>query len=43
MYIGNIPNRPSLTLNDISLAVVDEVRDLGAIVDSRLKFDAHIH
>jgi len=43
MYIGNTPNRPSSTLNDISLAVVDEVRGLGVIVDSRLKFDAHIH
>jgi len=43
MYIGNTPNRPSLTLNDISLAVVYEVRDFCVIVDSRLKFDAHIH
>jgi len=43
MYIGNTRNRPSLLLNDVTLAVVDEVRDLGVIVDSRLKFDAHIH
>jgi len=43
MYIGNTPNGPSLTLNDVSLAVVDEVRDLGVIVDSRLNVDAHIH
>ena len=43
MNIGNTRNRPSLLLNDVTLAVVDEVRDLGVIVDSRLKFDAHIH
>jgi len=45
MYIGNTPNRPSLMLNDISLAEVYEVWDLGlgVIVDSRLKFDANIH
>jgi len=43
MYIGNTPNRPSLTLNDISLCVVDDVRDPCVIVDSRLVFDAHIH
>ena len=30
-------------LNDVTLAIVDEVRDLGMIVDSRLKFEAHIH
>ena len=41
MYIGNTQNRPSLLLNDVTLAVVDEVR--GVIVDSRLKFDAYIH
>ena len=35
MYIGNTRNRPSLMLNDVTLAVVDEVRDLGVIIDSR--------
>ena len=30
-------------LNDVTPVVVDELRDLGVIVDSRLKFDAHIH
>ena len=30
-------------LNDVILAVVDEVRDFGVIFDSRLNFDAHIH
>ena len=43
MYIGNIPNKPNLILNDVSLAVVDKVKYLGVVVDSRLKFDAHIH
>ena len=43
MYIGNTRNRPSLLSNDVTLAVVDEVRDLGVIVDSRHKFDVHIH
>ena len=43
MYIGSTPNKPNLIFNDVSLAVVDEVRDLGVVVDSRLRFDAHIH
>ena len=43
MYIGNTRNRPSLMLNEVPLGVADEVRDLGMIINSRLKFDAHIH
>ena len=43
MYIGNTRYRPSLMLNDVTPAVVDEVRDLGVIIDSCLTFDAHIH
>jgi len=42
MDIGNTPNKPSLMLNDISLAVVDEVRDLGVIVDPRLTFTRQV-
>jgi hypothetical protein len=43
MYNGITQNRPSLMLNDVTLVVVDEVRDLGVIINSRLKFEAHIH
>ena len=39
MYIGNTPSKPNLILNDVSLAVVDEVKDLGVVVDCRLKFE----
>ena len=31
-----------MTLNDNILLVVDEVKDLGFIIDSRLSFDSHI-
>ena len=42
MYIGRTIHRPNLLLNDVSLAVVDEVRDLGVIIDSRHTFHTHI-
>jgi len=31
-----------LLVNDNILPVVDEVKDLGVIIDSHLSFDAHI-
>ena len=42
MYNGHTLYKPNLLLNDVSLAVVDEVRDLGVIIDSRLTFHTHI-
>ena len=34
--------KPSLLLNNVCLAVVDEVKDLGVVIDSRLTFHTHI-
>jgi len=42
MYVGNTSCNVSMTLNDNILPVVDEVKDLGVIVDSHLSFDVHI-
>ena len=42
MYIGNTNCKLSLLLNNVCLAVVDEVQDLGVSVDSRLTFHTHI-
>jgi len=42
MYVGNTSCNVSMTLNDNILPVVDEVKDLGVIIDSHLSFDAHI-
>ena len=42
MYIGHTLCKPDLLLNDISLPIVEEVRDLGVIIDSRLTFASHI-
>ena len=42
MYLGNTSCNASMTLNDNILFVVDEVKDLGVIVDSHLSFDVHI-
>jgi ribonucleases P/MRP protein subunit RPP40 len=42
MYIGNTLCKPSLLLNDVSLAVVEQVKDLGVLIDSRLSFTPHI-
>jgi len=42
MYIGNTNCKPSLLLNNVYLAVVDEVNDLGVVIDSRLAFHTHI-
>jgi len=42
MYIGKINCKPSLLLNNVYLAVVDEVNDLGEVIDSRLTFHTHI-
>jgi len=38
MCIGNTNCKPILLLNNVCLAVVDEVNDLGVIIDSRLTF-----
>jgi len=37
-YIGNTDCKPSLLLNNVCQAVVDEVNDLGVVIDSRLTF-----
>jgi len=42
MYIGNTNCKPSLLLNDVCLAVVDEVNDLGVVIDYRLTFYTHV-
>jgi len=42
MYIGNTNCKPSLLLNNVCLAVVDEAKDLGVVIDSRLTFHTHI-
>ena len=42
MYIGNTLCKPDLLLNDISLPIVEEVKDLGVIIYSRLVFAIHI-
>jgi len=42
LNIGNTNCKPSLLLNNVCLAVVDEVNDLGAVIDSRLTFYTHI-
>jgi len=41
MYIGNTNYKPILLSNNVCLAVMDEVNDLGVVIDSRLTF--HIH
>jgi len=43
MYVGNANCNVSMTLNDCILPVVDEIKDLGAIVDSHLSFDTRIN
>ena len=45
MYVGNTNCNVGLSiiLNDNVLPVVNEVKDLGVIVDSRLSFNAHIN
>jgi len=42
MFIGNTNCKPSLLLNNVCLAVVDEVNDLGVVIDSGLTFHTHI-
>jgi len=42
MYIGDTNCKPSLLLNNVCLAVVDEVNDLGVVIDSRLTFHTHL-
>jgi len=42
MHIGNTKCIPNLLLNNICLAVVDEVNDLGVVIDSHLSFHTHI-
>jgi len=38
MYIGNTNCKPSLLLNNVCLAVVDEAKNLDVVFDSRLTF-----
>jgi len=40
-YIVNTNFKPSLLLNNVCIAVVDEVNDLGMVIDSRLTFHTH--
>jgi len=40
MYVGNTQSKPSLKYAE--MAIVDEVNDLGVIVDSRRNFNTHI-
>jgi len=40
--VGNTSCNVSMTLNDNILPVVDEVKDLGVIIDFHLSFDAHV-
>ena len=42
IYVGNTNCNVNMTLNDNILLVVDEVKDLGFIIDSHLSFDSHI-
>jgi len=42
MYIGNTNCKTSLVLKKLCLAVVDEVIDLGVVIDSRLTFHTYI-
>jgi len=42
MYISNTNCKPSLLLNNVCLAVVDEVNYLGVVIDSHLTFHTHI-
>jgi len=42
MYIGNTNCKLSMTLNSNTLPVVNEVRDLGVLVESNLMFHSHI-
>jgi len=43
MYIGNLECNSGLLLNGNVLPVVDEVKDLGIVVDARLTFESHIN
>jgi hypothetical protein len=42
MCVGNTNYKPNLLLNNVCLAVVDEVKDLGVVIDFRLTFHTHI-
>jgi len=42
MYIGNTNCKPSLLLNNVCLEVVDEVNELGVVIDSRCTFHTHL-
>jgi len=42
MYAGNANCSLNMTLNGSILYVVDEIKDLGVIVDSELSVDTHI-
>ena len=42
MYIGNTDCKLNMSLNSKTLPLVNEVKDLGVIVDSHLTFHSHI-
>lgn len=42
MFIGNGSSATNLLLDNYVLPVVNTVKDLGVVIDSRLTFDAHI-
>lgn len=43
MHFGPLKSRTSFTLNEHPLAVVEEVKDLGVLMNPKLHFDAHIN
>ena len=45
LLLSNKKEKPSLTLTvyNKQLPIVDTVKDLGVIMDSQLKFDAHVN
>ena len=42
MCVGNTNCKPNLLLNNVRLTVVDEVKDLGVVIDFRLTLHTHI-
>jgi len=42
LYIGRTIFKPNLLLNNICVAVLEKVRDIGVIIDSHLTFHTHI-
>ena len=42
MHVGNVSRNVNMFLNGHVLPAINEVKDLGVLVDSRLTFVAHI-